>query len=244
MTKLHSPRKRTVDVARAAGYSVQQVRDLENDGVLPAAQRSPGGHRNYRDAHVAAARAYRALVEGTGPVAAKAIMRDAVAGETERALAGLDAAHAALHTERGELALAVRAAAGIGAEPIADVRDSDALGIAELADALGIRTSTLRHWDAAGLVVPQRLKGARRYTPEQVRDARIVHQLRRAGYGITTLRTVLTQFRRSGPGELRDALATREAALTRRSRALVAAAAALTEVLRDQPHNPRARALC
>ncbi|KAF0848120.1 MerR family transcriptional regulator [Nocardia caishijiensis] len=242
MTKLHSDSLRTVEVARAARYSVQQVRDLEREGVLPAARRSPGGHRNYRPVHVAAARAYRALTEGTGPVAARTIMRDLVAGETGRALAGLDAAHAALHTERGELALAVRAATEIGTEPIADVRASDALNITELADALGVRTSTLRHWEAMGLIVADRAAGARRYSPAQVRDARIVHQLRRAGYGITTLRAVLTQFRRSGPGELRDALAAREATLTRRSMALVEAAADLTEVLRDQA--PRARALC
>ncbi|MEV0415518.1 MerR family transcriptional regulator [Streptomyces sp. NPDC050448] len=56
-----------------------------------------------------------------------------------------------------------------------------------------MRASTLRHWDAEGLVTPDRLsgRGTRRYSPAQVRDAGIVHQLRSAGYRIDPLRTLI-----------------------------------------------------
>ncbi|MFE7711419.1 MerR family transcriptional regulator [Streptomyces sp. NPDC057486] len=61
------------------------------------------------------------------------------------------------------------------------------MSVSELAAALGVRPSTLRHWDAEGLVVPDRVpsRGTRRYSPAQARDARIVHQLRSAGYRMT-----------------------------------------------------------
>src|SRR5690606_17576184 len=134
------------------------------------------------------------------------------------ALAAVDAAHARLHTERVDLGLAVRAAAVVSAEPIGEVRRSDALTISELADALGIRTSALRHWEASGLVTPERDGTARRYSPAQVRDARIVHQLRQAGYRIPLVRTVLPELlRASGSGDLHGALAARESAITARS---------------------------
>lgn len=238
---LNSQVMRTAAVGRAAGYSTQQIRDLERDGVLPPAERTAGGHRVYGEIHVRSAVAYRGLAAGAGPVEAKRILRAVHAGDRAAALARLDAVHADLHTERVGLALAREAAAAIAEEPIADVRAADTMSITELATALGVRTSALRHWDTAGLVVPGRAKsGARHYTPEQVRDARIVHQLRRAGYPIPHLRAVLPQLRQATrSGDLHTALASREHALTARSQALLEGASALAPILHLTTSNPR-----
>ncbi|WP_233617569.1 MerR family transcriptional regulator [Actinomadura sp. WAC 06369] len=223
---------RTADVARRAGYSVQQVRNLERDGVLPPAARTPSGYRVYGEVHVRSALAYRALAAGTGPVEAKRIMRAAHASPADL-LALLDAAHARLHTERRQVAEARAAAEAIAAEPVADVRPSDAMGVSELADALGVRPSTLRHWDAEGLVVPRRTPGAaRRYAPGDVRAARIVHQLRSAGYRIAALRALMPELRRARRwDEVMAALADRDASIDARSAALLRAAAALAALL-------------
>ncbi|MFD0350987.1 MerR family transcriptional regulator [Kitasatospora aburaviensis] len=146
----------------------------------------------------------------------------------------LDAAHARLHGERAELGQAKEAARAVSDEPIEDVRASDAMSVSELAAALGVRPSTLRHWDAEGLVVPDRgpVRGARRYTPAQVRDARIVHQLRRAGYRIAALRALVPELRRAHRSpDIATALAARDAELAARSKALLDGAAALAAVL-------------
>ncbi|MFB4300861.1 MerR family transcriptional regulator [Actinomadura sp. NTSP31] len=225
---------RTVDVARRAGYSVQQVRNLERDGVLPPATRTASGYRVYAEAHVHSALAYRAFAAGTGPVQAKTIMRAAHAYPDSDLLPLLDAAHARLAAERRDLALARRAAEAIRAEPIEDVRPSDSMGIAELAAALGVRASTLRHWDAEGLVVPGRTtpRGTRAYAPGDVRDARIVHQLRLAGYRIAPLKTLMPDLRSArSHDDLTAALAARDAAIDARSKALLKATAALDSVL-------------
>ena len=211
---------RTADVARRSGYSVQQVRNLEGDGILPPADRTESGYRRYDEAHVRAALAYRALAAGVGPVEAKRIMR------ADDRLPLLDAAHARLHAERGDLALAQEAVTAIAAEPIKDPRPADAMSISELAEALGLRPSALRHWEAEGLVTPQRRGTSRSYTPADVRDARIVHQLRLAGYRIAQIRAVLPQLPESP-----EILAARDASITARSRALVRAAAALDALL-------------
>jgi DNA-binding transcriptional MerR regulator len=106
--------------------------------------------------------------------------------------------------------------------------------ISELADALGVRPSTLRHWDAEGLVVPHRRsrREARTYSPTDVRDARIVHQLRLAGYGIATLRALMPRLRRARRwDDVVEALAARDASITSRSHALLRGFAALSAVV-------------
>lgn len=234
MASLKSAGMRTADVARRVGCSVQHVRDLERDGVLPLAARTASGYRTYREVHLQSALAYRALAAGVGPVEAKTIVRAFHLCPTAQALALLDAAHARLDTERADLRQAKEAARTIAHEPIDDVRASDAMTISELADALGVRPSTLRHWDAQALVTPDRdpVRGTRRYTPAQVRDARIVHQLRRAGYRVTPLQALMPQLRRSRRSEdVASALAARDVSITTRSRALLDAAAALAAVL-------------
>ncbi len=197
---------RTVDVARLAGCSVQQIRNLERDGVLPPATRTATGYRIYTEVHLQSALAYRELAVAAGPVDAKRIVRSVHTCPASTTVALLDAAHARLHVERAELALAKKAAAVISTEPIEDVRASDWMSVAELAAALGVRSSTLRHWDAEGLVIPDRNAptGARRYSPSQVRDARIVHQLRKAGYRIAPLCAVMAQLR-NPPGSATSA---------------------------------------
>ena len=179
---------RTVDVARRAGYSVQQIRDLESDGVLPPVPRSRSGYRNYAEKHVQAVLAYRAFAAGIGPVDAKTMMRAAHRSPESELFALLDEAHARLHIERRDLALARTAAEAITTEPIAEPHASDSMSISELADALGVRTSTLRHWDAEGLVIPQRAlgTGVRNYGPSDVRDARIVRSSRRRAAATAT----------------------------------------------------------
>ncbi|WP_433656830.1 MerR family transcriptional regulator [Nocardia sp. CA-128927] len=233
MENLKSQFRRTVDIARCAGYSVQQVRNLERDGVLPPAVRTATGHRVYGEMHRHSVLAYRALAVGAGPTEAKRILRVFHSGPISAALALLDAAHARLHTERIELGHAKQAAAAISLEPIDDVRSSDSMSIAELADALGIRTSTLRHWDAEGLVIPERgRQGVRHYTPNQVRDARIVHQLRKAGYPLAHLRAVLPELRHAHRSDdVQSALAARDASITARATAFLDAAAELRAVV-------------
>jgi DNA-binding transcriptional MerR regulator len=225
---------RTVDVARRAGYSVQQVRDLEGEGVLQPAARTPAGYRVYTEAHVLAVLAYRSLAAGVGPVEAKRLLRAAHERPVADLLALLDAAHVGLHTERRELALAQDAVRAIAAEPVEDTRPADSMSISELAGALGVRLSTLRHWEAEGLLTPHRASAGRTrtYTPSDVRDARIVHQLRAAGYRIAPLRALMPELRGARRwDEVTATLAAREVSITARSRALLEGTAALHAVL-------------
>ncbi|WP_328342111.1 MerR family transcriptional regulator [Streptomyces violaceus] len=223
-------RLRPVDLARSAGVSTQQIRNYEDAGVLPPAARTASGYRAFTEVHRGALLAYRTLMRGYGPVAATRIMRTLHEGDAAGALALVDAAHAALHEERVSLRAASEALELLAAEPPAPLPRSGGLRIGEVAALLGVRTSALRVWEAAGLLAPRRERGTgyRVYEPADVRDARLVHTLRRSHYLFDQIRPVLDGLRREGSSDaLRAAVAARGEALTARTRAMIEGSGAL-----------------
>lgn len=209
VTTLNRP-LRTADVARRVGCSVQQVRNLERDGSLEPARRTPSEYRTWTATHAQAAATYVALAAGAG-----------------------------LHAERRDVELARAAVATISAEPVDDVRPDDAMTISELATALDVPTSTLRHWDREGLLTPARTAHgrARIYAPADVRDARVVHQLRLAGYRVPPLMPVIRQ--RGRTFDITTARQARDANINSRSRALLQAAARLLTLTSTAEPKPR-----
>ncbi|MGV4891144.1 MerR family transcriptional regulator [Streptomyces viridosporus] len=230
-------RLRSVDLARLAGLSTQQIRNYEDAGVLPPAARTASGYRVFGEVHRRALLAYRALLKGYGPVTATPVMRCVHDGDVPGALALVDAAHAALHEERNALRAAREALESLAGEDPAPPPASPDLRIGEVAALLGVRTSALRVWEAAGLLTPRRERGTgyRVFGPADVRDARLVHTLRRGHHLFDRIRPVLDGLRREGSGEaLRAALDARDEALTARTRAMLEGAGALHAYLGDR----------
>lgn len=192
---------RTVEVARATGYSVQQVRDLERLGVIPPATRSSNGYRRYAIAHVHALRGYRGLALACGAVEARSLLRELWTEPPADAAARINTVHARLARERDDVLLAQEALRAIRAEPGTSERerdgDGDVMTITELAEALQVRPSTLRFWEEEGLVRPDRVTRlqARRYGVEAIREARIVAAVRGAGYRIPAARDIMGMLR-------------------------------------------------
>ncbi|SKA97600.1 DNA-binding transcriptional regulator, MerR family [Agreia bicolorata] len=226
----------TAEVGRQIGYSTQQVRDLERLGVIPAAERTPSGYRVYRSEHVDALRAYRGLAVAAGPVRARKLMPLLLASPLIEAAAVIDDLHAELASERAAVVDAKKGLDLIRAE-VRDVFDSsrDSMTISELATALGVRSSTLRHWEAEGLVLPERVGStrARRYTWQAIIAARIVAALRAGGHRIPTIAAVLERVRDySDPSDAEVLLAVRLQQLADRSVALLEASASVHRLIR------------
>jgi DNA-binding transcriptional MerR regulator len=228
---------RTAEVADSTGYSVQQVRDLERLGVIPPASRAENGYRRFGEHHAAALRAYRGLAEAIGPVEARALLRDLWRLPLAEAAARVSSLHVRLAREREDALLARRTLESIRREGWAEPSPTDALSIAELAAALGVRSSALRFWEREGLLIPERVTSyrARRYPPSAVQAARIIVALRAAGYGIPSIRVALEAAHRVG--DVADPLAAldvRLLAIAERTVALVEAGADLARLLRDR----------
>lgn len=229
---------RTADVARASGYSHQQVRDLERLGVIPPAARSGNGYRAYAPLHVRALRAYRGLAAAAGPVAARELLTGLRGATTADAAAAIGAVHARLARDRDEALRARRALHAIRAEvdEAGPVEHEDAMTITELAGALDVRPSTLRFWEEEGLVAPERVTSlrARRYGEEAIRSARIVAALRRAGYGIPAARELMGALHRpDGLAAADRVLQERLDRIATRSVALLRAGADLAAVIEE-----------
>lgn len=238
-----SKRLRPVDLARGHGLSTQAIRNYEEAGILPAADRTPHGYRIYHALHAGALRAFLALLPGHGHRTATSIMRAVNEGAIDEAFRLIDESHAQLLDDRRTLQ-AVESAlrdlaptapeSGAGDEPAA-VSGADGTFIGPLADKLGIRPATLRKWERAGLVRPRRdlQTGYRLYDEADVRDARLAHQLRRGGYLLEQIAPLIAQVRAAGGLEpLAAALGDWHGRLSARGRAMLTGAAELEAYLR------------
>ncbi|AOS64661.1 MerR family transcriptional regulator [Actinoalloteichus hymeniacidonis] len=230
-----SGRLRPIDLARAAGLSTQQVRNYAEAGILPPNDWTESGYRVFEERHRRALLTYRALLRGHHLAEAQAIMLAIHAGDVPGALTLIDAGHAALHQQRAALVATGRALETTAERgPDAAELPKGDLRIGEVAAFLGVRTSALRVWEAAGLLIPQRAPGTgyRSYTPIDVRDARMIAMLRQSHYPLLQIKPVLDDLRHAGSSEaLRAAIANRHEVLTARGRAMLAAAALLHEYL-------------
>ncbi|SBT93850.1 DNA-binding transcriptional regulator, MerR family [Streptomyces sp. DI166] len=225
-------RLRPVDLARRHGLSTQAVRNYEEAGILPAAERTPSGYRTYTPLHAGALRAFLALVPGHGHRTAASIMRAVNEGSDDEAYRLVDASHTELLGDRRTLRAVENALRDL--EPV-PAEGSGAMFVGALAHELGVRPATLRKWERAGLVRPRRdpRTGYRVYDEADVRDARLAHQLRRGGYLLDRIAPLLDQVRAAGGLEpLEAALDDWHARLSARGRAMLSGAAELDAYLR------------
>ena len=234
-------RLRPVDLARVHGLSTQAIRNYEADGILPTAERTPHGYRTYTPRHAQALYAFLALVPGHGHQTATAIMQAVNTDATEDALRLIDESHARLLDDRSTLQAVESALRDL--EPVPP--EHGEMFVGPLARRLGIRPATLRKWERAGLIQPRRdpQTGYRVYSPADVRDALLTHQLRRGGYRLEQIATLITQVHSAGGvAPLASTLREWHARLSARSRAMLTGAAALDGYLDCRPAPPRGQA--
>ncbi|OZF53012.1 TioE family transcriptional regulator [Rhodococcus sp. 14-2470-1a] len=251
---------RPVDLAREHGVSTQAVRNYEDAGILPAATRTEHGYRTYTPMHAQAVRTFRALTAGHGHAMSTAIMCAVNSGDVDAALQTIDDAHAQLREERATLRSVEHALAGVqpagttrggvqpagtnrggvqpagttrgGVQPVAS--SGAGLFIGPLAHKLGVEPATLRKWERAGLVRPDRDRktGYRVYAESAVRDAQLIRQLRRGGFALSRIAPLIAHVRSAGGVEpLVDLMDDWRDRIHARGRAMLSGAAELDRYL-------------
>lgn len=221
---------RPVDLAREHGLSTQAVRNYEDAGILPTADRSPHGYRTYTRLHAHALRAFLALVPGHGHQTAASIMQAVNRGATEDALRLIDDSHGQLLDDRRTLQAVQASLRDLAPVP----QERGDIFIGPLSSRLGLRPATLRKWEQAGLVRPRRdpQTGYRIYSTADVRDVRLAHQLRRGGYLLEQIAPLIAQVRSAGGiAPLESTLHDWQARLSARGRAMLKGAADLDTYL-------------
>ncbi|MFI5959196.1 TioE family transcriptional regulator [Cryptosporangium sp. NPDC051539] len=229
-----------MDLAREHGLSAQAVRNYERQGLIPAAGRTATGHRTYTEVHRFALRAFLAQLPAHGYAIGNEIMRAVNNDDVDVALRAVDRSHAQLLRDRETLD-AVEAAIGVLTGPPGAGPAARALPVSAVARHLGVTPATLRKWERAGILSPQRERGTgyRLYDADDVRDAELAHLLRRGGYLLSHIAPVITQVRLAGGVEpLAESLAGWRERLATRGRAMLTAAARLDDylLLGARPH--------
>jgi DNA-binding transcriptional MerR regulator len=182
--------------------------------------------------HAYALRAYIALIPAHGYGTSGEIMHAVNDGDLDTALRAIDSSHAQLLRDRETLD-AVGAAVGILAKP-ATSRPEHPLLIGALAHRIGVTSATLRKWERVGILTPQRdpTTHHRLYRADDVRDADLAHLLRRGGYLLDHIATVVQQVRSAGgPEPLAGSLQNWRQRLASRGRAMLIATVRLADYL-------------
>ncbi|NKY28839.1 MerR family transcriptional regulator [Nocardia gamkensis] len=232
---------RPIDLAREHGLSAQAIRNYDDAGILPPAERSEAGYRRYTALHAQALRAFLALRAGHGHRQATDIMRATNRGDFESAYRLIDAAHVALLTERDTRSEVATALGGL-ARTMPTAVHGRPLTVGELARRLGVHAATLRMWESHGILRPDRDRatGYRHYGPDCVRDAEIARQLRRGGYRLSQVARFVESLRAAGGADALSAfLDSWQDRLTTRSRNLLTGAAQLDTYLAMLDRTPR-----
>ncbi|NKZ06088.1 TioE family transcriptional regulator [Actinomadura latina] len=228
---------RPTDLAREHGISAQAVRNYERDGFVPRAERTRSGYRIYTEVHAAALRAYLSLVPAYGYSAAGQVMNAVHDGRLDEALTLIDRGHGRLLRDRDTLNAVRQAVDHLMTDAEAVPEHSAGPGartIGELAHRLGVTPATLRNWENAGIIVPERDRatGYRVFGAADVRDAELAHLLRRGGYPLDHISAVVQQIRTAGgTEELSRALDDWQRKLTAQGLAMLTAAARLGDYL-------------
>jgi DNA-binding transcriptional MerR regulator len=228
---------RPIDLARGHGLSTQAVRNYEEAGILPPADRTPNGYRVYTPLHVRALRAFAALMPAHGHQTATAIMRAVNQDAVEDALTLIDRSHAQLLKDRQTLSTVEKALQDLAPSKSSTPPQAGVTFVGPLARQLGIRPATLRKWEQAGLLHPQRdpKTGYRTYTSADVRDAQLAHLLRRGGYLLSQISPLLAQVRAAGGvASLEATLSDWRNRLTTRGLSMLTGAAELHTYLRER----------
>ncbi len=227
---------RPVQLAREHGISTQAVRNYEDAGLIPQARRTAAGHRVYTETHAAALRTYLSLIPAYGYSAAGQIMTAVNHCRIDQAMEAIDHGHALLLRDRSTLRMVESALAQLNKESAGSDSskqhraDRGSFSIGELGRRLNVSPATLRTWERAGILAPQRdrVTGHRSYDADDIRDAELAHLLRRGGYLLHDI-AVVTQQIRDGGGirALSEALQAWKDRVTARGVAMLTASANL-----------------
>ncbi|GAB2710470.1 TioE family transcriptional regulator [Nocardia thraciensis] len=229
---------RPVDLAREHGLSTQAVRNYEDLGALPPAERTDSGYRRYTDLHARALDAFLALRAGYGHQAAVDLMRSANRADHVALHTRLDELHAEfLHERRTHTE--VSATLGALAETPPPARSPEPLTVGQLAHRLDVHPATLREWEKAGIIEPRRDRatGYRTYGDTDIRDAYLAWYLRKGGISLREIAAFVRELRQAGSTDRMHTLLTDWGArLSLRSRNALRGLARLDDYLTALDH--------
>ncbi|WP_315793353.1 MerR family transcriptional regulator [Paenibacillus sp. BIC5C1] len=180
-------------IATRLDISTTTLRRYEKENLIPDVPRTASNHRYYTPIHLQAFVAIRLLLKGYEIPVVYEVMRKVRQGNTMDALWLMNQQlyNSQLEKERMEdiwnMVQQVDFANDIKGGTL------DTMTIGKAAEAAGVNTSAIRHWESEGLICSERDpdNGYRMYTRAELRKILVISSLRKSVYNIEHMKELL-----------------------------------------------------
>ncbi|SFL58321.1 DNA-binding transcriptional regulator, MerR family [Gracilibacillus orientalis] len=187
---------RPIDIARKLNITTSTLRHYETWGIVPQTERKENGFRIYTEEHVAYFECIRAMNTGFGMGFVKEIMPLIHEKKFTEVLWLVNEKQAELRKEKEKTEKVIEVLKLEDPEKVPLKKQKNSYTIGEVAVALDLPTTVLRHWEKEGLIEPKRDEenGYRSYSKKDISKLLIIRTLRKAYFSIQIIREMIKEF--------------------------------------------------
>ncbi len=173
--------------------STTTLRRYEQLELIPEVPRKGLNRRVYREAHIRAFEALRALLQGCSVQTAYDVMKRVRSGDNVGAFWLINEQQAAVQEEKRRVTEMMQLLAQADFSRYNGRRVSEQMTIRDVAEMAGVKASAIRHWEAEGLISPARdlQSGYRIFGARELRRIVVISSLRRTVYFIENMKKLL-----------------------------------------------------
>ncbi|MFE6076894.1 MerR family transcriptional regulator [Paenibacillus sp. NPDC057886] len=180
-------------IATRLDVSTTTLRRYEKEELIPDVPRTSSNHRYYTPIHLQAFITIRSLLKGYEIPVVYEVMRKVKQGDTIDALWLMNHQlyNSQLEKQRVEDIWKMVQQVDFANDP--KVGTMEAMTIGKAAEAAGVNTSAIRHWETEGLICSERdpNNGYRMYTRAELRKILVISSLRKSIYYIEHIKELL-----------------------------------------------------
>jgi DNA-binding transcriptional MerR regulator len=167
---------RPIDIARQLKISTTTLRGYEESGLVPPVLRSQAGYRIYTEKHLAYFICIREMLPAFDLTFIAKVLKEVKEGHIDAALWIANKAQADLWNEKQTYKKTIE----ILLHNNFNTAASKAMSIGEVSKETGITVTTIRYWEKAGLLFPERNKenGYRVYTNKHIQQILTLNAIR------------------------------------------------------------------
>ncbi|MDF2714393.1 MAG: transcriptional regulator, MerR family protein [Paenibacillus sp.] len=184
---------RPIDIARKLNISTSALRHYEEWGIVPPVERAANGYRLYTEEHVAYFECIRTLNLAFGMDITKEVLIQVQKKQVERVMWLITEQQAMLLQDKISTERAIQMLETKELELVDKKGRSRFLSIGEVSEQTKIPSTAIRHWEKMGLIAIPRDQenGYRRFSASHVRQALVIHVLRRSIWSLEVIKQVL-----------------------------------------------------
>ncbi|MDK8179854.1 TioE family transcriptional regulator [Paenibacillus sp. UMB4589-SE434] len=182
-----------IEIAKELDISTSALRHYESWGVIPIPARAANGYRLYTQLHLSYFRCLRAMFPGFGVAMTCEVLRHLQAANLDAAFWLVNKEQANLQQEKMNADQTLELLQHLHLPSDANHKLKPEMTIGEVAQFTGIRTSSIRHWEKEGLLIPIRNSenGYRMFTPMHVRKILLIRTLRSTVYYLERVKEII-----------------------------------------------------